>query len=344
MSTARKIDFSEVKTELVSPEKNFLMKVEPVHQGMSVSEWGSLNKQWIQTQLLTHGAVLLRGFSSGLEEFKKTVVSVSPADSALKYEGGTTPRERVAETVYTSTTAPPQAVINQHHEMSYFGAWPMKVFFYCDTAAEWKGETPLTCSRRYMKALDPALVKKFREKGVRYVRNYSMQPTWKESFETEDRLRVENFCRENNMAFEWRPNDGLRTILQAHGTAFHPTTKEEVFFNQALNLGWNSGKPGVASPTLRLLLPAIPPPIAKMLLNTPPEELPYATYYGDGSPIEMSVQEEMQKTYDSEMVLFPWQKGDVLVVENMLSTHGRNTFSGPRKILASLTEKYSPKR
>jgi len=117
-----------------------------------------------------------------------------------------------------------------------------------------------------------------------------------------------------------------------------------VFFNQALNLGWNSGKPGVASPTLRLLLPAIPPPIAKMLLNTPPEELPYATYYGDGSPIEMSVQEEMQKTYDSEMVLFPWQKGDVLVVENMLSTHGRNTFSGPRKILASLTEKYSPKR
>ena len=32
----------------------------------------------------------------------------------------------------------------------------------------------------------------------------------------------------------------------------------------------------------------------------------------------------------------PWQKGDVTLVDNYVAMHGRRTFSGTRRVLASL--------
>ena len=32
----------------------------------------------------------------------------------------------------------------------------------------------------------------------------------------------------------------------------------------------------------------------------------------------------------------PWQKGDVALIDNRVVMHGRRTFSGTRKVLASL--------
>ena len=32
----------------------------------------------------------------------------------------------------------------------------------------------------------------------------------------------------------------------------------------------------------------------------------------------------------------PWQRGDVVLVDNYVTMHGRRTFTGTRKVLASL--------
>ena len=51
--------------------------------------------------------------------------------------------------------------------------------------------------------------------------------------------------------------------------------------------------------------------------------------------------EELRKAYRQETVAFPWETGDVLMLDNMLVAHGRESYSGPRKILAAMGEAYT---
>lgn len=58
----------------------------------------------------------------------------------------------------------------------------------------------------------------------------------------------------------------------------------------------------------------------------------HATYYGDGSLIEDEFIEHLQDCYNAEKAAFDWKSGDVLLLDNMLASHGRRPFKGARKI------------
>jgi hypothetical protein len=73
------------------------------------------------------------------------------------------------------------------------------------------------------------------------------------------------------------------------------------------------------------------------------ENLPRNVYYGDGSPIEYSVLEEIQAIYREATVSFPWQQGDVLMLDNMLVAHSRNSYVGSRKIVVAMGEMFPKK-
>ena len=79
-----------------------------------------------------------------------------------------------------------------------------------------------------------------------------------------------------------------------------------------------------------------------LLANFDKDDLPYNTYYGDGSPIESSVIQALRKAYLDETVSFPWKKGDVLMLDNMMVAHGRSPFKGPRRILVGLADPFCP--
>ena len=75
-----------------------------------------------------------------------------------------------------------------------------------------------------------------------------------------------------------------------------------------------------------------------MLAEFTEDDLPTNTYYGDGTPIEPSVLDELREIYRQETVAFPWEKGDVLMLDNMLAAHGRAPFVGTRKVLVGMTD------
>lgn len=70
------------------------------------------------------------------------------------------------------------------------------------------------------------------------------------------------------------------------------------------------------------------------------EDLPRHAFYGDGSPIENAIIEEIRAIYDTHRTTFPWQKNDVMLLDNMLAAHGRTPYTGERQIVVAMAESY----
>ncbi len=66
------------------------------------------------------------------------------------------------------------------------------------------------------------------------------------------------------------------------------------------------------------------------------EELPFNTFFGDGEEIRRETIDEIGMAYENATVTFPWKKGDVLMLDNMLFSHGRRPFKGDRSVVVSM--------
>ena len=47
---------------------------------------------------------------------------------------------------------------------------------------------------------------------------------------------------------------------------------------------------------------------------------------------------EILGIYRELEVSYPWQRGDVLLLDNMLTAHARNAYTGVRKLLVTMGE------
>ncbi|MEJ1937157.1 TauD/TfdA family dioxygenase, partial [Nostoc sp. NIES-2111] len=187
------------------------------------------------------------------------------------------------------------------------------------------GETPIIDSRQVFKLIDPKIRDIFIDKQVMYVRNYGdgLGLDWQTVFQTQRRAEVKRKCQQDVINFEWKLENRLRTFSVRPAVIKHHQTGELSWFNQAQH--WH---------------PACLDPLARETLfaSFKPEDLPRNCYYGDGTPIEDSIMEEICGVYQKLEVCFPWHKGDVLLLDNILTAHARNPFVGERKLLVAMGE------
>lgn len=280
----------------------------------------------LRAALLSVGALLFRGFGPlRPPEFARFVRAFS-GKPPLDYVGGASPRVKLGGGVYTSTEYPEHYTLSLHNELSYTYRWPAYLFFCCVTAAEHGGETPLGDSRALLKSIDGEVVDQFKAKKVRYDRNLhgggGAGLSWQAAFETDDKAAVETYCRRGGVSFRWKGDGGLWLSQVRPATTTHPQTGEEVWFNQADGFH-TSGMDRAYYEALSAYLKE--------------EDFPLNAYFGDGTPLDPAALAHVRGVMEREMVLFPWREGDVLVVDNVLTAHGRMPFSGPRKILLAMT-------
>jgi len=290
---------------------------------MDVFAFGTENKASINETLLEHGAVLLRGFNiNGAQDFSKLFKIITAGD-AIEYKNRTSPREKVFDNVYTSTSHPKDQMIHMHTENSYSKVYNRIISFYCLIPPDERGQTPIADERKIASVLGPDIVEKFRSKGIKYVRN-SMPGVgldWKVIFQTDDKEQVNNYLNANNYKYEWVTDSHLRLEWVLPAFQKHPVTGEDMWFNH-----------------MYFGLKALYHPSVLEFFEE--KNLPFATYYGDGSEIEEEVVERLKQFYEEECIVFDWQKNDFLLLDNMMYSHGRMPFNGKRKILTAMGQPY----
>jgi alpha-ketoglutarate-dependent taurine dioxygenase len=306
----------------------FPLLMSPAVGGVNLARWAATNRSQLEQELLSSGAILFRGFGvegvEGFEEFARAVSS-----RLLDYRERSSPRSELLRGVYTSTDYPADQAIQFHNEQSYTHSWPMKLYFFCVRPAESGGATPIADGRKVLKLLDARLRERFLEKRVMYVRNYGdgMGLAWQSAFQTTSRVAVEEYCRRASISFEWKGDGRLRTRQIFDTVVTHPKTREELWFEHAAFFHITSLAPDVRG---------------ALTAEFKEEDLPFNTYYGDGSAIEESALGQIRAAYAQAATRFDWQEGDILLIDNMLTAHSREPFSGPRKIAVAMAELYPP--
>lgn len=314
-----------VKIGSLQAKKQLPIVIQPTVAEVDLVIWSKHNRVLIEENLRKYGGVLFRGFEiKSVSRFEDFVASLT--SKIVTEHERSSPRSQILHNIYTSTDHPPDQKIFLHNEMSYSYTWPMKIYFCCIEASTQGGETPIADTREIFNLIPPDIRERFMRKKVMYVRNYGdgFGYSWQESFNTTDPAVVEEYCHKTGMQFEWKDQKRLRTRRIGSAIFRHPETKDLVWFNHATFFHVSTLEPEIRDALLTEFEDV--------------EDIPTHSFYGDGSPIEPAVLDKLREVYEKATVSFPWQEGDILVLDNMLAAHGRNPFVGSRKVMVTMSD------
>ncbi|MGC1854672.1 MAG: TauD/TfdA family dioxygenase [Candidatus Aquirickettsiella sp.] len=290
-----------------------------------INEFLSGQVSLLYNEFLQKGAVLFRGFSiESVNKFEALAALFS--QRITNYKDGNSPRTKLSNNIYTSTEYPKEYVITQHNELSYSHYYPSYLLFCCIQPAEVGGQTPLADGRRIYRDMPANVVNMMTKKKLKYIRNLSNKigfgKAWQKTFETEDKVEVENFLKNTKADFVWLKDGSIRLEQIGPVTIQHPVTQEIAWFNQPAQF-----HPAAMPDTINVAL--------KTIYGDDPQNYPHHVVYGDNSEIKPETLSMIQAVIDKHTKTFAWKKGDVLLVDNILLSHGRLPYAGARKVLVS---------
>jgi hypothetical protein len=210
-----------------------------------------------------------------------------------------------------------------HNEISYTLEFPRVLLFGCLAAPESGGATTIGDVREVLRQLPDAVVRRFEQHGWLLTRHYDgmMGLPWQEAFGTDDPSEVARYCADNLIGTTWLDDGRLRTTQRRSAVVRHPLTSERVWFNHIAF--WNEW--------------TLDDEIHEMLVDEYGSGgLPFNTYYGDGEPIGQDDVKALNAAYDAATLRERWEVGDLLLVDNIAAAHGRDSFTGTRRIVVAM--------
>lgn len=286
--------------------------------------WLALVREELFAALRRHGAVYLRGLPvHSVADFAAVRDELIP--QRTPYREKATPRSDYGGDVFSSTDLPAAQSIRLHNENSYTLTFPGLLLFGCLTAPEYGGATPVADCRKVLGHLPTELVERMRTAGWVLTRNCSghISIPWRSAFGTDSAEQVERYCAENLISCEWQQDGNLRTSQLRPGIIRDPRTGDEVWFNHLVF--WNEF--------------SLDEDIRETLLDEfGSDGLPFNTGLGDGVPLTAADVDTINAAYDKATVRRSWQPGDLMLVDNILTAHGRDPFRGDRKIVVAMGE------
>jgi len=281
-----------------------------------------INCSTIEELTLSHGAVLLRGLP---------LTTPDDFDSAIQrfywenftYEDSLSNAVRVVHSprVFSANEAPPETTIFLHHEMAQTPLFPSKLFFFCQKAANKGGSTPICRSDHLWELIQeelPAFSVNCRERGLKYTNvmpaeedlKSGMGRTWQSTLSVDSPKEAEFRLNELGYTWEWLNGNELKVTTPVLPAIQELSDGRYSFFNQLIAAfkGWKDAR------------------------NDPSKSITF----GDGSIINPYDISKISDLADAITFDLQWEDGDLAIIDNFLCMHGRRSYTGTRKVLASL--------
>lgn len=155
------------------------------------------------------------------------------------------------------------------------------------------------------------------EKGLKYTHTMpdeedplsGMGRSWKSTFSVETREAAEARMSELGYSWVWLANDNLRVTTATLPAVRKLDSGRKAFFNQLITAftSWNDER------------------------NDPSTTVTF----GDGGAMDVKGAQRAAELAEDLIFDVPWQPGDAALVDNYVTLHGRRTFQGTRRVLAS---------
>ena len=281
-----------------------------------------INCSTIEELTLSHGAVLLRGLP---------LTTPDDFDSAIQrfywenftYEDSLSNAVRVVHSprVFSANEAPPETTIFLHHEMAQTPLFPSKLFFFCQKAANKGGSTPICRSDHLWELIQeelPAFSVNCRERGLKYTNvmpaeedlKSGMGRTWQSTLSVDSPKEAEFRLNKLGYTWEWLNGNELKVTTPVLPAIRELSDGRYSFFNQLIAAfkGWKDAR------------------------NDPSKSITF----GDGSIINPYDISKISDLADAITFDLQWEDGDLAIIDNFLCMHGRRSYTGTRKVLASL--------
>jgi TfdA family taurine catabolism dioxygenase TauD len=288
------------------------------------ADWVRSKRGDLLRQATEHGAVLFRGFPLETPQDLDAFIAAFDLPNFPYYESlSNAVRVNWTERVFSANEAPPEVTIFYHHEMAQTPIFPAKLFFFCQQPAEEGGATPICRSDVLFERLAercPQFARDCEAKGLQYSNvmpaandpKSGMGRSWQSTLGAETREQAESRLRSLGYTWEWQEDGCLRATTPVLPAVREVSPGRKTFFNQLIAAfkGWKDTR------------------------NDPSK----AIRFGDGTPLDRDAVAVASELAEELTFDVPWEKGDAVLVDNFLVMHGRRTFRGTRKVLASLLE------
>ncbi|RAH75023.1 Clavaminate synthase-like protein [Aspergillus aculeatinus CBS 121060] len=294
----------------------------------------------LTTQLARHGTILFRDLPiRNAEDFSRFAHAFGYKPHEII--GIVVDRPLLAPNVAPANEAPKEVLIYNHNESPQVPHAPEYVFFYGHRAPTQGGESPISSSLELFNRAQreiPEFIDELAEKGILSRVTYKVEQqfaggsTLRQAFgkefqpgddEETKRRKVEaqiaRYGRGEYTTWEWsKDDDGQTQLVLTHRL---PAIRTQ---------------PGTNLPTLFTGLAAY---WKRWQVNSAARRNDTQQLFGDGMPIPDKYLAHLAKITDEIRVLHRWEKGDVLVFDNIVAQHGREPWQGEqsdRVVMASL--------
>lgn len=296
--------------------------------------WVEEHRPALDELILSHGAIVLRGFPVETSEDFASIGACFPAYTG-GYQGGAAARRSVTKGVYEATQRTGDQPIPIHQEMFYLRDYPRRIVFFARKVAEEGGETLIADMRRVTKDMPSSLRPKLEKLGIRNVRNFAAKTGkneesrlmdkrgWDFAFYTDSQEEVDEICRRRHMQPHWHDDGSLTVFNDEDAFVTHPSTGEKIYRGGLHIAHFFRGSYDNTGQAAEL---------------RSQQKFPSGAFLGDGSELAPDEDMEFRQVVDRYTYSWPWRDGDVMFLDNLQVGHGRNPFSGTRATEVSLLD------